>query len=182
MPGTPTVPGTPGTQLKAGPSAWLVLSCLSALIVKASWMAVFGPEYLIARSCNRTSNWKDDTVLHMALCNPKSQPSLIEYLCRLNPAARYKLDEVTGALPIHLAYMNWQPEQYGIGNVRSQEKVLNLLHIKRKFFISLRRSESNLENRLISDSQALTLLGVHLSLSRCFPCTVNAIGLEIWKM
>ena len=83
--------------------------------------------YLIARSCNRTSNWKSDTILHMALCNPKSQPSLIEYLCRLNPAARYKLDEVTGALPIHLAYMNWQPEQYGIGNVRSQEKVLNLL-------------------------------------------------------
>ncbi len=83
--------------------------------------------YLIARSCNRTSNWKNDTVLHMALCNPKSQPSLIEYLCRLNPVARYKVDDVTGALPIHLAYMNWHPEQHGIGDVRSQEKVLNLL-------------------------------------------------------
>ena len=83
--------------------------------------------YLIARSCNRTSNWKNDTVLHMALCNPKSKPSLIEYLCRLNPAARYKLDEFTGALPIHLAYMHWHPEEYGIGDMRSQEKVLNLL-------------------------------------------------------
>ena len=63
----------------------------------------------------------------MALCNPKSPPSLIEYLCRLNPVARYKLDDVTGALPIHLAYMNWHPEQHDIGDIRSQEKALNLL-------------------------------------------------------
>mmetsp|Transcript_4827 Transcript_4827/g.11514 ORF Transcript_4827/g.11514 Transcript_4827/m.11514 type:complete len:721 (+) Transcript_4827:297-2459(+) len=83
--------------------------------------------YLIARSCNRTSNWKNDTVLHMALCNPKSQPSLIEYLCRLNSAAKYKLDEVTGALPIHLAFIHWHPDKYGLGDERAQVKVLNLL-------------------------------------------------------
>jgi len=83
--------------------------------------------YLIARSCNRTSNWKNDTVLHMALCNPKSQPSLIEYLCRLNPSARYKRDEVTGALPIHLACMYWHAEKCGIGSESSHKKVLNLL-------------------------------------------------------
>jgi ankyrin repeat protein len=83
--------------------------------------------YLIARSSDRTSNWKNDTVLHMALCNPKSHPSMIEYLCRLKPAARYKRDDVTGALPIHLACMHWHPEKYGIGSESSQKKVLNLL-------------------------------------------------------
>lgn len=83
--------------------------------------------YLIARSSDRTSNWKDDTVLHMALCNPKSHPSMIEYLCRLKPAARYKRDDVTGALPIHLACMHWHPEKYGIGSESSHKKVLNLL-------------------------------------------------------
>ena len=51
MPGTPGVPGTPGTQLKVGLLTWLVLSCLSALIVKASRMAVFGQDQLIAHFC-----------------------------------------------------------------------------------------------------------------------------------
>ena len=83
--------------------------------------------YLIARSCNRTKNWKNDNLLHMALCNPKSQPSMIEYLCRLNPAARYTRDDITGALPIHLACMHWHPEKYKIGNEISIKKVLNLL-------------------------------------------------------
>ena len=83
--------------------------------------------YLVARSCNRTSNWKNDTVLHMALCNPKSQPSMIEYLCRLNPGARYKRDCVTDALPIHLACMHWHPEKFQIGSTSSHIKILNIL-------------------------------------------------------
>lgn len=52
---------------------------------------------------------------------------MIEYLCRLNPAARYKRDDVTDALPIHLACMYWHPEKYGIGSESSHKKILNLL-------------------------------------------------------
>jgi hypothetical protein len=83
--------------------------------------------YLIARSSNRTSDWKDANVLHMALCNPKSLPSMIEYLIRLDPASRYERDDVTGALPIHLACMHWHPENYEVGDSTSHTKILNLL-------------------------------------------------------
>jgi len=83
--------------------------------------------YLIARSSNRPNNGKNDTILHTALTNPRSQPSMIEYLCRLNPSARYEPDIVTGEFPIHFACMHWHPEKYGLGNESSRKRDLNLL-------------------------------------------------------
>jgi len=83
--------------------------------------------YLIARSSNQSNNGKNDTVLHTALYNPKSQPAMIEYICRLYPDVRYKYDDFSDALPIHLACMYWHPERYGIGSVKAHKKVLNLL-------------------------------------------------------
>eukprot|EP00536_Pseudo-nitzschia_multiseries_P015085 jgi/Psemu1/291817/fgenesh1_pg.817_\ len=86
--------------------------------------------YLIAKSSHRANvngGKNNESLLHMALANPTSQPSMIEYICRLNPAARYKLDVATGALPIHVACQHWHPEQHGVGNDSSRNKVLNLL-------------------------------------------------------
>jgi len=81
--------------------------------------------YLIGRSSNQPNNTRNKTLLHTALTNPQSPPSLIEYLCRLNPAARYENND--GALPIHLACIHWYPETYATENESSCTRVLNLL-------------------------------------------------------
>ena len=81
--------------------------------------------YLVGRSSNQPNNTAKKTLLHTALTNPQSPPSLIEYLCRLNPAARYENND--NALPIHLACIHWYPETCGAEKESSCTKVLNLL-------------------------------------------------------
>ena len=81
--------------------------------------------YLIGKSSNEPCNTRNKTLLHTALTNPQSPISLIEYLCRLNPVARYEDND--GALPIHLACIHWYPEAYRAEDEVSCTKVLNLL-------------------------------------------------------
>jgi hypothetical protein len=82
--------------------------------------------FLIAYSSCRFKDDTDEIVLHAALSNPKSLPSLIEFLCRLLPTARYEIDVTSKGLPLHLACMYWHPP---VSNQDIPEyiRVLNLL-------------------------------------------------------
>lgn len=62
--------------------------------------------------------------LNAALMIPEASPSLIEFLCRLLPMARYEVDPVTHMMPLHLASHRWTG-----GDATDNEivKILNLL-------------------------------------------------------
>ncbi|KAL3921280.1 MAG: hypothetical protein SGILL_002829 [Bacillariaceae sp.] len=82
--------------------------------------------FLIAYASCRFNDDTDDIVLHAALTNPSSPPSLIEFLCRLLPTARYEIDVASGGLPLHLACMYWHPNVSG-QDALEYTRVLNLL-------------------------------------------------------
>lgn len=83
--------------------------------------------FLIAHASCRFDDDTDEIILHTALTNPASPPCLIEFLCRLFPAARYEIDVRTGALPLHLACMYWSPLGSGDKNESNYLRVLHLL-------------------------------------------------------
>ena len=68
--------------------------------------------------------FEDIYVLHMALSIPDCPTSLIEFLVRLLPYARYEVDPLTGALPIHLACRALIQSK---GEGPSVEQIFNLL-------------------------------------------------------
>jgi ankyrin repeat protein len=84
--------------------------------------------FLLAYSSCRFQDMRDKMILHVALSNPITPPSLIDYLCRLIPSARYEVDKMTDTLPIHVASMYWDPTRSRNSvDERDVIRVLNLM-------------------------------------------------------